>query len=79
MNHCYKETALDLVIMVNEDGTTRAAAEFIIEGTYLETDKGLQKQNNNSIDYPLKLFLIFKIIKLHVSPIITIYKIGLIR
>jgi steroid delta-isomerase-like uncharacterized protein len=40
MNHCYKEVAKDIVIMVNEEGT-RAAAELIIEGTYLATDSGL--------------------------------------
>jgi steroid delta-isomerase-like uncharacterized protein len=37
---CYKETIRDIVIMVSEDGT-RAAAEFIDDGCYLETDAGL--------------------------------------
>lgn len=40
MNHCYREQITDLVLMVNEDGT-RAAAEFTVLGTYLETDAGL--------------------------------------
>ncbi len=40
MNSCYKESVKELIIMVNGDGS-HAAAEFIIEGTYLATDKGL--------------------------------------
>ncbi len=35
MNACYKETVLDLVVMVNG---ARAAAEFMLEGVYLKTD-----------------------------------------
>lgn len=40
MNHCYKEQITNLVVMVNEHGD-RAAAEFIVNGTYLATDSGL--------------------------------------
>lgn len=40
MNRCYKETAIDPVILTNVEGT-RAAAEFMLEGRYLETDEGL--------------------------------------
>lgn len=40
MNACYEENVKNLVVMGNEDGT-RAAAEFIIEGTYIQTDVGL--------------------------------------
>ncbi len=39
MNHCYREKITDLIIFVNPEGT-RAAAEFIVEGTYITTDKG---------------------------------------
>lgn len=40
MNRCYRESVADLVVMTTEDGT-RAAAEFTVHGTYLETDHGL--------------------------------------
>lgn len=55
MNRCYKETVEHLVIMVNEDGT-RAAAEFIIEGTYLVTDKGLPEANQQHYRLPVGAF-----------------------
>ncbi|WP_420858952.1 ketosteroid isomerase-related protein [Marivivens marinus] len=40
MTRCYKEELTDMVIFANDDGT-RAAAEFIVNGTYLQTDAGL--------------------------------------
>lgn len=55
MNQCYKETAMDLVIMVNEDGT-RAAAEFIIEGIYLATDKNLPEAKQQQYRLPVGAF-----------------------
>jgi steroid delta-isomerase-like uncharacterized protein len=38
MDHCYRERVVDLHVMANAD---RAAAEFIIEGEYLQADEGL--------------------------------------
>lgn len=55
MNRCYKETVKDLVIMANENGT-RAAAEFIIEGTYLTTDSGLPEANGQKYRLPVGTF-----------------------
>lgn len=40
MAESYREEISDLVIFCNGDGT-RAAAEFLVSGTYLETDEGL--------------------------------------
>lgn len=40
MENCYKEEVLDPVIMVSADGT-RAAAEFMLNGSYLKTDSDL--------------------------------------
>ncbi len=40
MNRCYRETVIDPVIMASPDGS-RASAEFMLEGRYLETDEGL--------------------------------------
>ena len=51
MNRCYKETLTDMVIMVNEDGT-RAAAEFTVNGSYLETDGSLPEAHGQSYVLP---------------------------
>ena len=40
MNRCYKERAIDPVVLTSADGE-RAAAEFMLQGQYLETDSGL--------------------------------------
>ena len=40
MNACYREQIEDIQIMVSADGR-RAAAEFVVVGTYLKTDEGL--------------------------------------
>ncbi|WP_081894625.1 nuclear transport factor 2 family protein [Ruegeria halocynthiae] len=39
LNRCYRETLTDIVVFEAEGGS-RAAAEFIVNGTYLETDDG---------------------------------------
>ncbi len=40
MDRCYREQIEDLVILADETGT-RAAAEFMVRGTYLSDDEGL--------------------------------------
>lgn len=55
MNRCYKEKVVDLVIMANEQNN-RAAAEFIIEGTYLVTDEGLPEAKQQSYRLPVGTF-----------------------
>ncbi len=40
MNRCYRERIADLVVLTETSGT-RAAAEFTVHGTYLDTDEGL--------------------------------------
>lgn len=40
MNRCYREEITDLVILTEPSGT-RAAAEFVVRGTYLATDPGV--------------------------------------
>lgn len=44
MDRCYDETLTDMVIFTNQDGT-RAAAEYVVNGTYLATDAGLPQAN----------------------------------
>jgi len=40
MDRCYREQITDLVVMT-EPGGTRAAAEFVVHGTYIATDPGV--------------------------------------
>jgi steroid delta-isomerase-like uncharacterized protein len=40
MGRCYRERLRDIVVMASEDGG-RAAAEYVVDGTYLATDEGL--------------------------------------
>ncbi len=40
MNRCYRERVEDLLVLTEPSGT-RAAAEFTVHGTYLDTDEGL--------------------------------------
>jgi steroid delta-isomerase-like uncharacterized protein len=55
MNRCYRETVSDLQLFANENGT-RAAAEFIVHGTYLATDEGLPEACNQTYDLPAGAF-----------------------
>lgn len=40
MSHCYREKLTGITVMVTADGR-RAAAEYNVEGVYLETDDGM--------------------------------------
>lgn len=40
MDRCYRERITDIVVMTDSTGT-RAAAEFIVHGTYIATDPGV--------------------------------------
>lgn len=40
MARCYREQLRDVVVLASEDGT-RAAAEYVVHGEYLQTDAGL--------------------------------------
>ena len=40
MNHCYRERITDLIVFVSPDGK-RGAAEYTVNGMYLNTDQGL--------------------------------------
>ena len=51
MNRCYREQIRDLVVMVDPTGT-RAAAEFIVDGTYLATDEGLPEATGQTYSLP---------------------------
>jgi steroid delta-isomerase-like uncharacterized protein len=47
MNRCYEERVYDLAIMVDDTGR-RAAAEFQLDGTYVETDGDLPPARGQS-------------------------------
>lgn len=51
MSRCYTEELTDLVLFGTQDGT-RAAAEFIVNGTYLQTDDGLPEAKGQTYRLP---------------------------
>ena len=51
MNRCYKEELTDIVVF-EAGGGTRGAAEFIVNGTYLETDSGLPEAKGQHYKLP---------------------------
>jgi steroid delta-isomerase-like uncharacterized protein len=55
MTHCYKELLTDIVIFSNDDGD-RAAAEFVVNGTYLQTDEGLPPAQGQTYRLPAGTF-----------------------
>ena len=59
MNRCYREELTDMVIFETENGT-RAAAEFVVNGTYLETDEGLPEAKGQTYRLPAGSFFSLK-------------------
>jgi steroid delta-isomerase-like uncharacterized protein len=55
MSRHYRERVVDLVVMASEDGT-RAAAEFVVLGTYLSTDEGLPPAAGQQYRLPVGAF-----------------------
>lgn len=55
MARCYRERLEDMVVFVAEGGT-RAAAEFTVHGTYLETDPGLPEARGQGYVLPAGAF-----------------------
>ncbi|TVP97823.1 MAG: DUF4440 domain-containing protein [Roseinatronobacter sp.] len=55
MGVSYRETLRDMVIFVNED-STRAAAEFVVHGEYLQTDPGLPEAHGQRYVLPAGSF-----------------------
>jgi steroid delta-isomerase-like uncharacterized protein len=59
MSRCYREELTDMVIFEAPDpsgGGARAAAEYIVNGTYLETDSGLPEANGQTYRLPAGSF-----------------------
>lgn len=55
MNFNYKEQLVDMVIMATPDGT-RAAAEFVVLGSYLKSDEGLPAAKGQEYRLPAGAF-----------------------
>ena len=55
MSRCYREELTDMVIFEAQGGT-RAAAEFIVNGSYLETDAGLPEAKGQGYRLPAGSF-----------------------
>lgn len=70
MGVSYREALHDIVVFVNDDGT-RAAAEFIVEGEYLQTDPGLPEARGQRYRLPAGSF--FEIENGRITRITTYY------
>jgi steroid delta-isomerase-like uncharacterized protein len=55
MNFNYKEQLVDMVIMATADGT-RAAAEFVVLGQYIQSDEGLPAAKGQEYRLPAGAF-----------------------
>lgn len=55
MTKCYREELTDIVILT-ASRDDRAAAEFVVNGTYLETDEGLPEANGQTYRLPAGSF-----------------------
>ncbi|APE44546.1 isopropylmalate/homocitrate/citramalate synthase [Sulfitobacter alexandrii] len=73
MSRCYKETLTDMVIFSNADNT-RAAAEYTVNGTYLETDEGLPDARGQTYRLPAGSF--FDLRDGRISRITTYYNLS---
>ena len=73
MNHNYREQLKNIVVMVNEDGS-RAAAEFVVHGTYLNSDEGLPPAKGQTYVLPAGAF--FEIKNNKVARISNYYNLG---
>ena len=55
MDRTYRERLRDIVVMASADGR-HAAAEFVVEGTYLVTDEGLPEAKGQTYTLPAGTF-----------------------
>lgn len=55
MDRCYDENLSDIAVMANAEGN-RAAAEFIVSGTYKQTDAGLPEARGQKYRLPAGAF-----------------------
>lgn len=73
MTRCYKENLTDIVLFAAE-GDTRAAAEFTVNGTYLETDEGLPEAKGQTYRLPAGTF--FSLEGGKITRVVTYYNLS---
>ncbi|RJE83358.1 ketosteroid isomerase-related protein [Paracoccus onubensis] len=73
MTECYRENLTDMVIFADESGD-RAAAEYVVNGTYLKTDEGLPPASGQTYRLPAGSF--FTIRDGKISRVTTYYNLG---
>lgn len=73
MSRCYREELTDMVIFEAEAGT-RAAAEYVVNGTYLETDEGLPEAKRQTYRLPAGSF--FSLQDGKISRVVTYYNLA---
>lgn len=73
MSRCYDETLTDMVIF-EADGGKRAAAEYTVNGTYLQTDAGLPEANGQGYSLPAGSF--FSLEGDRISRVTTYYNLA---
>jgi steroid delta-isomerase-like uncharacterized protein len=73
MSRCYRENLTDMVIFANSE-VTRAAAEFIVNGTYLETDGDLPAAHGQNYRLPAGSF--FSLEGDKITRVVTYYNLS---
>lgn len=73
MSRCYDETLTDMVIF-EADGGKRAAAEYTVNGTYLQADAGLPEANGQGYSLPAGSF--FSLEGDRISRVTTYYNLA---
>ena len=72
MARAYRETLTDIVILSGPDG--RYAAEFVVNGTYLETDPGLPEARGQGYTLPAGAF--FTVADGAITRVVTYYNLA---
>ena len=73
MGVSYREQLREIVVFATDDGT-RAAAEFVVHGTYLQTDPGLPEAKGQTYILPAGGF--FQVRDGRISRITTFYNLN---
>lgn len=73
MNRCYREELTDMVFFEAAHGT-RAAAEYIVNGRYLETDEGLPDARGQTYRLPAGSF--FTLEQGFITRVVTYYNLA---
>jgi len=73
MNRCYRENLTEMVVFEAEGGT-RGAAEYVVNGTYLETDEGLPGADGQTYRLPAGSF--FSLENGLITRVVTYYNLA---